>query len=94
MRKLIWSTRALADLARIREFNETRSDEWADHVEARLRKRAESLSALAHQGRPIGGDLRRLSLPDVQYVLVYATVGADILAIVEVWSMRESRGDE
>jgi len=59
-----------------------------------LRERAESLPTLAYQGRPIGGDLRQLSLPDIQYVLVYATVGADILAIVEVWSTRESREAE
>ncbi len=90
MRTLSWSARALADLARIREFNEMRSLTWADNVEARMRTRAESLSGLPRQGRRIGGELHQLSIPDIQYVLIYAITN-DVVSIVEVWSTRENR---
>jgi len=67
---------ALGDLARIADFNLSRSEEWADKVQVRLLDRGDSLGDRPYSGRPLGGTLRALSVPDVQYVLFH-TVGDD-----------------
>jgi plasmid stabilization system protein ParE len=60
------------DLARIYEFNIDRSASWADKVEGTLLERAHGLGATPHAGRLITrAGTRRLSVPDIQYVIDY-----------------------
>lgn len=65
--------------------------EYADAVEARLLRRAEALLSHSGMGRPVGEKpVRELSVPDIQYVIVYQPAGDDIL-IVRIWSTAEDR---
>lgn len=91
--ELEWSAAARADLARIHAFNTGRSESFADRVEARLVKRADSLRARPHQGRLLRNTgLRAISVPDIQYVITYRVDTSNVL-IVEVRSTREDRDE-
>lgn len=79
---------ALGDLVRIAEFNLSRSEEWADKVQDRLLERGDALGDRPFSGRPLGGTLRALSVPDVQYVLFH-TVKDEEVRILWVRSTRE-----
>jgi plasmid stabilization system protein ParE len=85
-----WTQGARISLARIRDFNLERSEQWAARVETRLRERAESLAQTAFSGRRIAFGIRALSVPDIQYVLQYR-VDADRVLILRVVSTREIR---
>lgn len=85
-----WSSGALADLERIEAFNLTRSEAWAARVETRLLSRSQALALTPNMGRPVVGNLRELSVPDVQYVLVYR-MQPDEVEIVSAHSTREDR---
>ena len=80
---------ARADLARIYAFNVERSVSWANRVEDRLLQRAEALTASPHVGRPTTeAGVRRLSVPDIQYVMDYRVAG-NCVRILRIYSTRE-----
>ncbi len=87
--KVVWATAARADLARILAFNLEKSEHWAARVDGRLRQRAVALSQTPFIGRRIGPALRALSIPDIQYVMIYRVVGEQV-TIVRVRSTREN----
>ena len=70
--RLAISKRAREDLARIWDFNMQRSDRWAEKVHLRLMERALGLVVAPGSGRRIRkAGIRRLSVPDIQYVIDY-----------------------
>lgn len=80
---------ARADLVRIYLFNAERNARWADRVEARLLERAEALTISPFIGRPMPEPgVRRLSVPDIQYVMDYRVVG-HCVRILQIYSTRE-----
>jgi plasmid stabilization system protein ParE len=85
-----WTQGARISLARIRDFNLERSEQWAVRVETRLRERAESLAQSAFAARRIAFGLRALSVSDIRYVLQYRLDG-DRVMILRVLSTREIR---
>lgn len=86
---VVWLAEARADLARIFEFNHERSEAYAIRVENRLLARGQALGRAPFMGAPLGGSgLRRLSIPDIQYVLIYGVDHQDII-IFRVHSTRE-----
>ncbi len=91
--KVEWSKEARADLARILTFNIDRSDQWAERVDSRLRQRAEALGQSPLMGRRIAFALPALSVPDIQYVILYR-VAAEQVTILGVASTREKRSWE
>jgi plasmid stabilization system protein ParE len=85
------SPAAEADLERIFQSNVQRSLAWAEKVEARIWTRANSLvEAPAIGRRTIRQGVRRLSLPDIQYVMEYRAV-RDRIRILRIYSTREIR---
>ncbi len=89
--RTLWSDEAQADLARIFEFNLAWSETWAMRVDARLVERGDALARSPLMGRSVDGkDLRRLSLPDIQYVIFYRVSG-DRVIIAHIYSTRENR---
>jgi plasmid stabilization system protein ParE len=81
----------LADVHRHWLFHADSSIDRADRVEARLRDRAEALLVHPKMGRPIKGKpARELSVPDIQYVIVYQPGDQEVL-IVRIWSTAEDR---
>jgi toxin ParE1/3/4 len=89
--KLIWSRSALADKHAVWLYLADRSVELADSLEARIDSRVASLSRFPWQGRPTpGSDLRELSIPDTQHVVVYRVAG-DIVRIMRIWSTAQDR---
>lgn len=87
---LRWSASALADLDRIASFNEEFSQTWARRVHHRITQRCASLTSLPFQGSPADGSMRKLSIPDVQYVVLYEPTD-DNVTIHRVWSTRQNR---
>lgn len=86
---LEFSPAAEADLERIFAFNAGRSIAWAEKVEHRLQERARALLATPDMGRPtVRSGVKRLSVPDIQYVLEYRSLAAGI-RILRVYSTRE-----
>jgi plasmid stabilization system protein ParE len=80
---------ARADLARIYVFNAERNAQWAERVEGRLLQRAEALTISPYVGRPMPEPgVRRLSVPDIQYVMDYRVVG-NCVRILQIYSTRE-----
>ncbi|MGA9582223.1 MAG: type II toxin-antitoxin system RelE/ParE family toxin [Allosphingosinicella sp.] len=80
---------ARADLARIFAFNVERSIDWAERVESRLLQRAVALTVSPHVGRPTAeSGVRRLSVPDIQYVMDYRVAG-NTVRILRIYSTRE-----
>lgn len=70
------------DLARIYDFSIARSVGWAEKVEGRLLDRVHALATIPQAGRlPARSGTRRLSVPDIQYVIDYelAETGIEIL---------------
>ena len=87
--KLQLSPAAEADLERIFLFNIQRSAVWADKVERRLLERARSLLVTPDIGRATREPLvRRLSVPDIQYVLDYR-VTEDRISVLRIYNTRE-----
>jgi plasmid stabilization system protein ParE len=81
----------LADVDRHWLFHAERDAGRADKVEARLRERAAALLSQPEMGRPVRGKpVRELSVPDIQYVIVYQPLDQEVL-IVRVWSTAEDR---
>jgi len=84
-----WLTEARADLVRIFEFNHERNEAYAARVNARLLARGQALGSAPFMGPPLGTlGLRKLSVPDIQYVIVYGVDHADVV-IFRVHSTRE-----
>jgi plasmid stabilization system protein ParE len=80
---------ARADLARIYLFNAERSLNWARRVESRLLQRAEALTVAPHVGRPTAEPgVRRLSVPDIQYVIDYR-IAESCVRILRIYNTRE-----
>jgi plasmid stabilization system protein ParE len=87
--RLELSPAAEADLQRIFEFNERLSLPWAEKVEDRIWARASSLIQTPFIGRPTDRPgVRRLSMPDIQYVLDYR-IEADRIRMLRIYSTRE-----
>jgi plasmid stabilization system protein ParE len=83
------SPAAEADLQRIFEFNLQSSPAWAEKVEVRIWARAGSLVHTPSIGRPTDRPgVRRLSMPDIQYVLDYR-LEADRIRMLRIFSTRE-----
>ena len=83
------SPAAEADLQRIFEFNLQLSSAWAEKVEDRIWARAHSLLQTASIGRTTDRPgVRRLSMPDIQYVLDYR-IDADRIRMLRIYSTRE-----
>jgi plasmid stabilization system protein ParE len=62
---------------------------WAERVEGRLLQRAEGLTTSPHIGRPTAKPgVRRLSVPDIQYVMDYRVAG-NTVRILRIYSTRE-----
>ena len=69
-------------------FIADRNAAYADRVEARLIKRADSLARIPGQGRRVSGsDARRVSIPDVQCVISYR-IEENAVRILSVRSTR------
>lgn len=80
---------AEVDFARVYDFNLTRSEAWADRVQDRLLERAKALLVTPEMGRPLGRSrTKRLSIPDIQYVIDYE-VQNDAIRILQIRSTRE-----
>jgi plasmid stabilization system protein ParE len=89
--RLRWSGKAVADAERHWLFHAQHSIGYADAIEARLPARADALLEHPQMGRPVKGKpVRELSVPDIQYVIVYQPGDEDVL-IVRVWSTAEDR---
>jgi plasmid stabilization system protein ParE len=89
--KVLWSEEAQADLARVFDFNLRFSETWAMRVDARLAERAEALGRSPFMGPAADvKDLRRLSVPDIQYVIFYR-VTQDQVSIAHIYHTRENR---
>lgn len=89
--RLRWTEPAEADLHRHWMFHADRSIDYADRVIARLRERADALLTQPGMGRPVSGrPVRELSIPDIQYVIVYQAGETEVL-IVRIWSTAEDR---
>jgi len=87
--RLELSPAAEADLQRIFEFNQRLSPAWAEKVEDRIWTRAASLIQTPAIGRPTDRPgVRRLSMPDIQYVLDYRAE-ADRIRMLRIYSTRE-----
>jgi plasmid stabilization system protein ParE len=85
------SERARDDLARIWDFNLQRSERWAEKVQLRLIERAMALLVAPHTGPQITkAGIRRLSVPDIQYVIDYQPFD-DFITVVRIRSTREIR---
>lgn len=79
------------DLARIYAFNEERSQPWADKVDIGPLAGAERLLRTPNIGRAFTDTgVRRLSLPDIQYVIDYEVL-ADRISVLRFLSTREIR---
>jgi len=91
---VIWAELAQADLRRIFAFNLQRTLEWALRVDARLSDRGEWLGQFPYAGRAIPGTkLRRLSVPDIQYVITYRLDGSGV-TVLRIHATREIRESE
>ena len=89
--KLELSPAAEADLDRIFLFNLQRSLDWATKVEQRILERAKTLLATPRTGRATKEPgVRRLSVPDIQYVIDYR-IAKDRIRILRIYSTREIR---
>jgi plasmid stabilization system protein ParE len=89
--RLRWTDPAEADLHRHWMFHADRNIGYADRVASRLRERADALLVNPSIGRPVQGrPVRELSVPDIQYVIVYEPRETEIL-IVRIWSTAEDR---
>ena len=89
MKSVIWSAGSRADLRRIFAFNEDRSLGWALRVDERIWERGISLGQFPDAGRPVKGvNQRKLSIPDIQYVITYRIVD-DQVTIIRIESTRE-----
>jgi plasmid stabilization system protein ParE len=76
------------DLARIYEFNMGRSARWADQVEQRLLERAGALTTAPRAGRAMSkAGIRRLSVPDIHYVIDYRLTDT----LIEILRFQHSR---
>ena len=63
----------------------------ADRVEARLESRVETLAGVPGLGRPTGGNVRELSIPDIQLVVRYEVdEERALIRILRVWHTREN----
>lgn len=63
-----------------------RNVSYADRVEQRLEVRASTLASAPFQGRLVAdSSLRRLSIPDIQYVILYR-LEDEAVRIVRLWS--------
>ena len=66
----------------------------AERLDARLFSRAESLGGMPHQGRPVKGDMRRLSIPDIQLIVRYRILeDENAIRILRVQHTRENRDE-
>jgi plasmid stabilization system protein ParE len=89
--RLVLAERAREDLARIWDFNVKRSERWAEKVQQRLIERALGLIAAPRSGRRITKEgVRRLSVPDIQYVIDYRH-DSEVIQIMRIQSTREIR---
>jgi plasmid stabilization system protein ParE len=89
--KVLWSDEAQADLARIFDFNLGWSETSAMRLDARLVERGEALGSSNFMSRLADEkDLRRLSVPDIQYVIFYR-VTQDQVNIAHIYHTRENR---
>jgi plasmid stabilization system protein ParE len=89
--RLSFAARARGDLARLWTFNVERSEHWALKVQRRLEERAEQLLVAPYAGRTITrAGVRRVSLPDIQYVIDYRLTG-ELVEIIRIQSTREIR---
>ena len=89
--KLELSPAAEADLERIFLFNIQRTLAWAEKVERHLKERAKTLLVTPHIGRATREPgVRRLSAPDIQYVLDYRCT-KDRIRVLRIYSTREIR---
>jgi plasmid stabilization system protein ParE len=85
------SERARDDLARIWDFNLHLSERWAEKVQLRLIEVAMGLLVAPRRGRQITkAGIRRLSVPDIQYVIDYQPFD-DLITVVRIRSTREVR---
>ena len=83
--------RAREDLARIWDFNLQRSDRSAEKVQLRLLERAMGLLVAPRSGRQITkAGIRRLSVPDIQYVIDYRQ-DSEVVQIMRIRHSREIR---
>lgn len=86
-----FSPAAEADLERIFAFNSARTLAWAEKVERRLQERARALLVTPELGRgTVRSGVKRLSVPDIQYVLEYRAHSGGI-QILRIYSTREIR---
>lgn len=84
--KLIWSQQALKEREAIWQFLAEVNVAYDDKVEARIVARTERLPVAPFQGSPIGKtDQRKLSMPDIQYVIAYR-IEDDAIRILRLWS--------
>lgn len=90
--KIDWTSTARADQHRIWMFVAEYNVSRADRIEAPLEARIATLAGVPEQGRPVAGEMRQLSIPDIQLVVRYRIVEReDVVKILQVWHTRENR---
>ena len=91
--KIIWSRQAQRDKQTIWSFLSDRGVAYADRVELRIEARVESLAQFAYLGGPIPGTNRRkLSIPDIQHVVIYR-IDDTIIRILRIRATAQDRGE-
>ena len=80
MVQIVWSRRALVDLATIRTYIDQFSPLAAQRMTARLRTAAASLHAYPERGRLAGNGARELTIVP-PYVIRYRTAGNEVLIL-------------
>ena len=81
-----------ADKERIWHFLSTRDPDYADRMEQRFEEQVALLSRFPGLGRSIGDTgLRKLSMPDTQYVVLYR-IEDDVIRVMRIYSTREDWG--
>lgn len=82
MRRIAWTEEAIGNLEEIVEYIELNNPAAAAQIGARLRALAESLATFSERGRPLGGEVRQLSV--VRPYLMRYRVDGDVVTILRV----------
>ena len=98
-KRITWLTKAVADLARLREFIRVNNPDAAERAGKRISKAINSISAHPAIGRPVldikqNQAFRDVFIPFAQggYWLRYAVTDHEII-IVRLWHGRENRDE-
>lgn len=89
MKRAIWSSDALADLARIDGFYVSLDPDYADRVGRHAVRAARFLADQPHAGPQVASGFRKWRVPGTRHLLIYRIV-PDGVEIVRVFHGREN----